>query len=308
MPGVVEVSVVVPAYGAADVIVRQLDALAPQVVAAAGEIVVVDDASPDATAAVVAAWAAAHPDVRCTVVQARTRGYVNASRNAGIHLSAGALVAVTDADDVVRPGWLDALRAAAAPGVVVSGVFVWPGEDVVHLPPTFYGVPGPTILGSTMLLSRRDFDAIGGFDESFRAGGSETEFALRARFGAGMDIAVVPDAVIEYHVVQGWATQRRRFARQQAGFAIVARRLREIPGAPRSTFTVRRRLRGALGYAGRVVLGGGPGRRTSLDRLWVELVAVVRIAQCWWRRPPARLLDPARIDAGYRIVHPVPAA
>ena len=77
------VAVVVPGRNDAHLIGEQLEALAPQVEALGGEIVVVDDASVDGSGNVAAAWAAARPEVACTVLASSQRRFGNASRNAG---------------------------------------------------------------------------------------------------------------------------------------------------------------------------------------------------------------------------------
>ncbi len=296
------VSVVVPAYRVSDVIERQLDALVPQVVALAGEIVVVDDASPDGTGAVAARWASARPDVRCTVLRCRRRLGVNASRNAGVHRSGADLIAFADGDDVVRPGWLAALVGAAAAHTIVTGEFAWPGSTSARRVAPFYGIPLPMALGSAMLIPRVLWRAVGGFDEEVTRGGTETEFVLQACLGHGATVVTVPAAVVEYHLPPVGPGRRRRVREQQRGFAIIARRVRGIPGAPASTFTFRSRSRDAVGAVARMVVGGGGGRAASLDRFVVDLAGIGWIARMAWRRPPRRGYDPDRMAVDYEVL------
>lgn len=296
------VSVVVPAHRVAGEIRRQLDAVGPQVVACAGEIVVVDDASPDGTGVVAAAWAAEHPEVRCTVVRARSQGGANASRNAGVHFAGGDVLAFTDGDDVVRAGWLAALRAAVRPGVIATGHFAWPGSAATKAVAPFFGIDLPMVLGSAMALPRPVFDAVGGFDEAIFRGGSESEFVLQACLARGATVVTVPAAVVEYHVPPGRTGRRRRRSQMQRGFAMVARRVRAIPGAPRSTFTARARARDAAGAAARVVVGGGAGRAESWDRLIVDLVGVGWIVRFARACPPRRGADAVAIAASYEVL------
>lgn len=94
------VSVIIPAYNAADTITACLES----VVHGADEVVVVDDGSTDGTADVVRK---AFPEV--IVLQQPNRG-VSVARNAGMDAATGDYVAFVDADDRLFP---DALPAAA---------------------------------------------------------------------------------------------------------------------------------------------------------------------------------------------------
>ena len=66
-----------------------------------------------------------------------------------------------------------------------------------------------------MAMPRDVFDAVGGFDESFRGGHDEADFAWRAA-DAGFPTRFVPEARIDYlqrSDVRGVVTQRRNYAR-----------------------------------------------------------------------------------------------
>ena len=66
-----------------------------------------------------------------------------------------------------------------------------------------------------MAMTRDVFDAVGGFDESFRGGHDEADFAWRAA-DAGFPTRFVPEARIDYlqrSDVRGVVTQRRNYAR-----------------------------------------------------------------------------------------------
>lgn len=101
-----EVTVVVPAYNADRYLAETLrSALASG--SSLAEVVVVDDGSTDATAAVVARFQA--EDARVTLVR-QANGGVARARNAGLARVRTGLVCFLDADDVLRPGGLEALR------------------------------------------------------------------------------------------------------------------------------------------------------------------------------------------------------
>jgi glycosyltransferase involved in cell wall biosynthesis len=98
-----EVSVVVAARNAADVIGACLTSLAAQTITS-HEVIVVDDGSTDETAAIAQTHGAAV--VRSTAVGA------SVARNLGVEHARGRIVAFTDADCTVPPTWLASLVAA----------------------------------------------------------------------------------------------------------------------------------------------------------------------------------------------------
>jgi glycosyltransferase involved in cell wall biosynthesis len=109
----VRVSVVVPAYQAADVVGACVSALVKQSLSRdTYEVLVVDDGSTDETGAVAAAAGAD------AVLRVPHRGPA-AARNAGVAAAQGEIVLMTDADCVPSPGWIEAMVAPFAdPGVV----------------------------------------------------------------------------------------------------------------------------------------------------------------------------------------------
>ena len=122
-----EVSVVMPAYNAAETLGAALDSLLAQT-HENFEIVAVDDGSGDATADVLRAYAARDARVRPLIL--RHRGVAEAF-NAGIAAARGALVARMDADDLSLPRRLE-LQAAhldAHPDVGLVGCMVEYGGD-----------------------------------------------------------------------------------------------------------------------------------------------------------------------------------
>jgi glycosyltransferase involved in cell wall biosynthesis len=103
------VSVVVPAFKRAAQLPRLLDSVLNSE-ATDFEVIVVDDASPDETAAIAAARAAVDPRVR--VLRHDTNGGVHAARNTGMHAARGRWVAFIDADDYFLPTAWPQIRSA----------------------------------------------------------------------------------------------------------------------------------------------------------------------------------------------------
>jgi GT2 family glycosyltransferase len=194
------ISVVIPARNCAALLTEQLEALEREQVPVATEIVVADNGSTDGTPAVAAVFETAPIPVR--VVDAGARPGINHARNVGARASSGRFLLFCDADDRVEPGWIAAMWAAAGRGSeLLGGSLVRIDErgragQPSRGPANFLGfLPWPQ--GANCGCTKDVFDAIGGFDESYRGGGDETDFFWRAQL-EGRPLAFVPDAKIAY--------------------------------------------------------------------------------------------------------------
>lgn len=103
-------SVIVPAYDCADLIDATLDSLLRQTCRDI-EIIVIDDASQDGTAACVAAVAAR--DARVRLLHSPENRGPGAARNRGLEIARGTWVAFVDSDDLIDPARMERLIAAA---------------------------------------------------------------------------------------------------------------------------------------------------------------------------------------------------
>ena len=202
------VSVVVAAHNAADTIAETLMSALRQT-HPTFEILVVDDASQDATAEVVQACAARDPRVRL-IRLSQNRGVAGA-RNAGIREAKGDYVAPLDADDLWRPEKLSRQlqrfqTAPARTGVVYSW---WHYVDVMgDLMPGRYGActyegdvyarllmanfVGPS---SVPLVRRELLHAAGLYDERLS---THEDKALHLALAEICDFAVVPECLVGY--------------------------------------------------------------------------------------------------------------
>ena len=109
------ISVVVPAYNEAAHIGALLDSLTRQTTRRRFEVIVVDNASTDETAAVARRWAD-RLRLRVIAEPVRSRG---AARAAGFAAAKGAIILSTDTDTTVPPQWVERLATAVEqPGVV----------------------------------------------------------------------------------------------------------------------------------------------------------------------------------------------
>ncbi|MFZ4541179.1 MAG: glycosyltransferase family 2 protein [Rickettsiales bacterium] len=185
------------------------------------EIVLVDNASTDATRETVERWGSANPTIPLQILLEPKKGLSNA-RNCGMHAAHGDIIAFTDDDCQLIPEYVARLLAyyAADTVPVMRGGSVHLG-DPTDLPLTIKLVATPhqrsramnsartynlgdSLLGCNMALPRADAMRIGDFDTRFGAGGpipsgEDIDYVMRAYF-AGLVIAYEPDlAVLHFH-------------------------------------------------------------------------------------------------------------
>jgi len=175
------VSIVVPAYNAADYLERTLPALVET--AGEAEIVLVDDHSADDTAAV-----AERAGIR--VVRMDAHGGAAAARNRGAAATRGAVIVFVDADVLVAPGRVAALVAPVASGDADA---VFGSYDDAPQAPGFFSQyanlrhhyyhqngagPVDTFWAGFGAVSRRAFDDTAGFDGGY-AGVEDVAFGYR---------------------------------------------------------------------------------------------------------------------------------
>ena len=202
------VSVIIPAYNAANYVVRAVESALAQTHPPA-EILVVDDGSKDRTAEVVAAMA---PPVR--LIRKENGGPASA-RNLGAREARGSWLALLDADDWWFPDKLRLqLQTAAEPGV-----------GMVHCLPDHRDAVVPPVIGfdllwarnliinSSVLLRRDAFEELGGFNEA-RELISVEDYNFWLRFAASRwTIATCPQVLVHYTRGIGISSNNERFMR-----------------------------------------------------------------------------------------------
>jgi glycosyltransferase involved in cell wall biosynthesis len=220
------VSVVVPVRNCAELLVEQLEALARQTYAGAWEIVVADNGSTDASAAVANQWAERLPQLR--VVDASSRPGAAHARNVGASQARGDLLAFCDADDVVSDGWLSALVDALADADVVAGAIDtdrlndaltrrWRPFTVGAVPVSHGWLPYG--LSANVGFRRPVFQQLEGFREDYRVG-EDVEISWRAQL-RGLRFTYAPDAVVHYR----FRTGLRAMLRQYVGYGTIGPQL-----------------------------------------------------------------------------------
>jgi glycosyltransferase involved in cell wall biosynthesis len=161
-----QISVVIPARNAEATLGRTLAALARQVFDGEFETIVVDNASKDATAAVA-------EEAGARVVRRAVDGGPAAARNSGVAEARSGLLAFTDADCEPTPGWVAAMFESLQHHELVTGpVEPDPSADAGPFDRTLR-VSGPSLLFETANLgvTRRVFDAVGGFEAFIKTSG-----------------------------------------------------------------------------------------------------------------------------------------
>lgn len=164
------IAFIVPAHNETRLLGATLHAIAgaARELALAHEIVVVDDASTDDTAAIAAAVGA-----RVVRIEAR---HIAAARNAGARIATGDTLVFVDADTTINAAVLAAALARLRDGAVGGGAAVrlrgnpnWRERWLVNLlVPAFRLVR--IAPGCFVFCTRAAFDACGGFDETYFAG------------------------------------------------------------------------------------------------------------------------------------------
>jgi glycosyltransferase involved in cell wall biosynthesis len=171
-------SFIVPAYNEEHELPRALAALRAAAEASAQpyEILVVDDASSDATAEIATRAGA-------VVVPVHYR-HIAAVRNAGARAAHGDIFFFVDADTRIAPGHVTGALAALAADCSGGGARVLPdgsvplwGRVFVHLFSLGYFTIANLGAGAFLFATRKSFKAAGGFDEQFFAG-EEVYFTL----------------------------------------------------------------------------------------------------------------------------------
>jgi GT2 family glycosyltransferase len=193
-----KISVYIPAYNSAEFLSRAIDGLLAQT-HPVDEILVIDDGSRDATAQI----AGRYPGV--TLIQHPCNRGLAAARNTAFRAARNELVASLDADCVPEPAWLAGLARyfdnAAVVGVggrLIEGVqrTVADRWRRAHLPQEWGDelLRNPRFLfGCNNIFRKSAVLEAGGYDESMRTNGEDTDLSRRLRDRAG-ELLYAPEA------------------------------------------------------------------------------------------------------------------
>ena len=226
------VSVVIPVYNQDRYVAAAIDSVLAQTFRDF-EVVVVDDGSTDSTPAVLARYAS-----RIRVIRQRNRGGA-AALNTGIRAARGEWIAWLSSDDLWEPAKLErqveVLHREPRVGMVYTD-YVYVDADGRLLSRESFPAP-PTrrkvllrlirrcfINGSSTLIRRAVFDAVGWYDEGDRLA---PDWDMWFRIAAAFDIAQVPEPLVRYRI-HGEQTSSKRDLMDRASKRVASRAVRRM--------------------------------------------------------------------------------
>ncbi len=210
-------AIVIPVFNKAELTRQCLEAIRKNTCFPDYEVIVVDNNSTDETAELLAGL---EPPFR-SIRNAENLGFARAC-NAGARTASSEYVLFLNNDTIPQPGWLvpmvGVLREQPDVGIVGSKL-LYPCQDLIQhaglgfidsspyhiwrlFPPDFPEAniekEIEAVTGACMLVRRRLFDELGGFDEGYLNGFEDVDFCLRAR-ELGRKIVYCPRSVL-YHL------------------------------------------------------------------------------------------------------------
>ncbi len=256
-------SIVIPTRARPDYLRVALASIAPQAAAAGAELLVVEDGQPShEVGALAARFGAAH------LSHTRPLG-LNAARNTAVANSSGELVVFVDDDVEVRPGWLQALLAAAQQhpeAQVLTGPIRPRLEGRGGWSRHSCGREGPPITsldlgprdtndvrfawGANMTVRRGALERVGPFDATLGLYGDEQEWQerlLASSRNGEQPILYVAAAALEHRRSPADA-RLRSLARAAHARGRASRRYNNWKGDAPSLYTELRTLIGCLGH------------------------------------------------------------
>jgi glycosyltransferase involved in cell wall biosynthesis len=204
----VDVSVIIPARNAARWIGEQLGALSRQTFDGECEVLVVDNGSTDATAAVAQSWA--DRVARLRVIDAPEQSGANFARNRGVRAARGRLLLFCDADDRASPTWVERMTDASERADFLGGPLDFLALNSARQRAWYGGeteAPGVRpwdgylswVTSANLGLTAALAETLGPFDTHFVGAGDDVAVSWRMTL-LGTPPTEVPDAVMHYRL------------------------------------------------------------------------------------------------------------
>jgi len=218
-----EVSFVTPAYAAEDTLAAALDKLLAQRTSRSFEVIVVDDGSPDRSAAVADTYAQRDPRVQ---VLRKPNGGEASALNEGFRAARGRYVAIVEADVEAAPDWLERCLAVleAEPTVwAVGGYLETPPDDPwiarlagYEIERKFASKPREAkhLTSANVVYRREAFDTAGPFDERLLNASLDSVFNA-GLLKSGKRLVYEPEARVRHH----YKTTLTGYLRRQYAYA-----------------------------------------------------------------------------------------
>jgi glycosyltransferase involved in cell wall biosynthesis len=298
------VAVLIPVFNGAKTVARALDSVLGQRFDGVFEVIVVNDGSTDATAAVLRQY-----EGRIRVLNQQNQGPAQA-RNAAAALSTAGYIAFLDADDAFMPDKLARTVPKLASDREAAMLFhdaVALNRDGREIAPSCVSPEGAhppsmhemltrlwPIVTSTVVMRREAFQACGGFSEEFKFGYEDPDLWIRAREQG--HFIYVPEPLTYYTLIEERSERMEKYLTSQAVFF---RRLRQRYGVAAEEL-IRRTVHSYtnwLGYQGLLALRAGnraEARRyfaRILRRQPTHLKSALRYIRTFLPAPIARALS-----------------
>lgn len=217
------VSIIIPVFNKVTLTRRCVESILKAPPSISFEIVIVDDHSQDGTRDYLAYLSRRYNFVK-TRSNSRNMGF-SASCNRGAEIAKGKFLIFLNNHTVTLPGWVEALVEVAERDrniAVVGAKLLYPNNTIQHAGVLFRNFPFPVtpfhvyagepadypeanveldydaVTAACMLVKRKIFEKLGGFDERFVNGYEDVDFCLRVK-DAGYRIVYTPRSVV-YHL------------------------------------------------------------------------------------------------------------
>jgi len=200
-----DLSVILCAHNEEERLGEQVEAMLDQETTRPWELIIVDNRSTDGTAELVRSYSQQDPRVR--LVTASDRADKSYAMNVGVAAARAQHIAFCDGDDIVGPGWVEAIAVGLDSHQVVTGPHEldrlnprWLADSrgrsiEVESVGSFLGI-FPAIRGASWGVVRSAWDSLGGMSEQYHPV-EDLEFSYRCWI-QGIDIVGLPGATIHY--------------------------------------------------------------------------------------------------------------
>jgi len=196
-----KVSVIIPCYNYANYLPDAVGSVLAQSYRDI-EVIIVDDGSTDDTREVAGRLIREHGEGRVRLIRQENQG-LSAARNSGIRASKGEFSLPLDADDMLKPDYLERVLQAVGADKSVALTYTWTehfGADTARERCGEFTLRNVMLRSGppcTALIRKSAWEQVGGYKTGMRFGGEDWEFTC-SLYEAGYKGAVVPEYLFLY--------------------------------------------------------------------------------------------------------------